>query len=80
MSILCPTLQASFRMTAWVNYFLLSLWPLSVAWADDNRSGITPQRPVIQDSRSDEDWSVLANPAIPHETLDNLKYILIKLM
>jgi hypothetical protein len=39
---------------------------------DDNAD---PQRPTVLFNRWHEDWSVLADPAIPHEPLDNLKYI-----
>jgi hypothetical protein len=35
----------------------------------------TPQRPVIQDQRWEENWSVLADPALQTEPLDALKYI-----
>jgi Alginate export len=34
-----------------------------------------PQRPVIQDQRWEENWSVLADPALQTEPLDALKYI-----
>ena len=34
-----------------------------------------PARPVIEFNRWQEDWSVLANPAVPSEPLDSLKYI-----
>ena len=33
------------------------------------------QRPAIEFNRWQEDWSVLANPAVPHEFLDELKYV-----
>jgi hypothetical protein len=35
----------------------------------------TPARPQILFNRWQEDWSVLANPAVPREPLDDLKYI-----
>jgi Alginate export len=35
----------------------------------------TPQRPTIQDQRWEENWSVLADPALQTEPLDALKYI-----
>ncbi len=34
-----------------------------------------PMRPTIMFNRWQEDWSVLANPAVPPEPLDGLKYI-----
>ncbi len=34
-----------------------------------------PQRPAIQFNRWQEDWSVLADPHVPREPLDGLKYI-----
>jgi hypothetical protein len=33
------------------------------------------ERPAIEFNRWQEDWSVLANPAVPRESLDELKYI-----
>jgi hypothetical protein len=35
----------------------------------------TPARPAIAFNRWSEDWSVLANPDVPREPLDELKYI-----
>jgi hypothetical protein len=35
----------------------------------------TPTRPSIQFNRWQEDWSVLADPRVPREPLDSLKYI-----
>jgi hypothetical protein len=35
----------------------------------------TPNRPTIAFNRWSEDWSVLADPKVPREPLDNLKYI-----
>ena len=36
---------------------------------------IAPQRPAILFNRWQEDWSVLADPDVPREPLDKLKYI-----
>ncbi len=36
---------------------------------------LVPVRPSIMFNRWQEDWSVLANPAVPPEPLDSLKYI-----
>jgi hypothetical protein len=44
-----------------------------VARADDQTS--TPQRPAIMFNRWQEDWSVLADPRVPREPFDKLKYI-----
>jgi hypothetical protein len=44
-----------------------------VARADDK--GITPQRPAIMFNRWQENWSVLADPRVPRESFDELKYI-----
>jgi len=38
-------------------------------------SANTPDRPAIAFNRWSEDWSVLADPTVPHEPLDELKYI-----
>lgn len=46
--------------------------------ADDGATSTTPdspERPVIQLNRWQEDWSVLADPELRSEPLDNLKYI-----
>ena len=47
------------------------------AWADDEPAGPAspPARPAIAFNRWQEDWSVLADPALETEPLDNLKYI-----
>jgi hypothetical protein len=37
--------------------------------------GETPERPAIMFNRWREDWSVLADPRVPREPLDDLKYI-----
>ena len=38
-------------------------------------STTTPTRPAILPNRWEEDWSVLADPRVPREPFDNLKYI-----
>jgi hypothetical protein len=43
--------------------------------AERTDDGDDPQRPTVLFNRWQEDWSVLADPAVPHEALDNLKYI-----
>jgi hypothetical protein len=48
-------------------------WPVQ---AQDGNSGTTaPTRPSIMFNRWQEDWSVLADPRVPREPLDGLKYI-----
>jgi Alginate export len=48
-------------------------WPVQ---AEDSSSGTTtPTRPSIMSNRWLEDWSVLADPRVPWEPLDWLKYI-----
>src|SRR6266581_9752413 len=41
------------------------------AQADDQ----APPRPALMFNRWEEDWSVLADPRVPREPLDSLKYI-----
>jgi len=48
-------------------------WPVQ---AQNSNSGTTaPTRPSIMFNRWEEDWSVLADPRVPREPLDSLKYI-----
>jgi Alginate export len=48
-------------------------WPVQ---AQDSSSGTNPPtRPAIMFNRWEEDWSVLADPRVPWEPLDSLKYI-----
>ena len=48
----------------------LLTWPTAIL-ADE----AVPSRPAIHFDRWQEDWSVLANPAVPREPLDDLKYM-----
>jgi hypothetical protein len=41
----------------------------------DEASGVAPQRPALKSNRWQEDWSVLADPALLREPLDGLKFI-----
>src|SRR5262249_36030588 len=51
----------------------LNPWPVQ---AQDGNSGATaPTRPAIMLNRWEEDWSVLADPRVPRDPLDRLKYI-----
>jgi hypothetical protein len=56
---------------------LCTLLLLVAATAQGQTAGIseTPKRPIPLFNRWQEDWSVLANPAVPREPLDSLKYI-----
>src|ERR1700722_5036586 len=47
----------------------------SFAQADDTDPQTIPQRPAIDFYRWQEDWSVLADPRVPREPGDVLKYI-----
>jgi len=49
--------------------------PWTAARADDDVAGETPRRPSVMFNRWQEDWSVLADPRVPREPLDGLKYI-----
>lgn len=55
---------------------VLCLAAPQMAWADDQKSQASaPQRPAIMFNRWQEDWSVLADPRVPREPFDQLKYI-----
>src|SRR6266436_7656380 len=58
-------------------FALMSLGALlSPAWADDRPgSNVEPRRPNISFLRWQEDWSVLADPALRTEPFDGLKYL-----
>jgi hypothetical protein len=62
---------------AGVALFVLALARLEPARADDAAPGADPPppRPAILFNRWQEDWSVLADPRMPREPLDGLKYI-----
>ena len=45
------------------------------AFADDITAPIVPKRPAIKFNRWQEDWSVLADPALRTEPFDELKYM-----
>src|SRR3984885_10295195 len=72
MSLLCTSAGPT---------WLLSLTLLRVAAAatatDDSSAPVadSPARPAILFNRWQEDWSVLANPDVPREPFDDLKYI-----
>ena len=43
--------------------------------ADTSAAACDVKRPVVMFNRWQEDWSVLANPCVPREPLDTLKYV-----
>ena len=56
--------------------FTVLLFPrLAQAQDNDDADAAPPARPAILASRWEEDWSVLADPRVPREPFDNLKYI-----
>jgi hypothetical protein len=61
--------RGSERSAAALSIALCLLRLPSAARAEDT------DRPAIEFNRWQEDWSVLANPAVPREPLDQLKYI-----
>jgi hypothetical protein len=48
---------------------------LAHAQQSDGAAGTPPTRPAILANRWEEDWSVLADPRVPRELFDNLKYM-----
>ncbi len=55
---------------------VLCLATPQLAWGDDQKpEASTPQRPAIMFNRFQENWSVLADPRVPREPFDELKYI-----
>jgi Alginate export len=68
------------RPARWISFLAAAVAYIAApgSHADDNDPASTPaahERPEIQFNRWREDWSVLANPNIPREPFDNLKYI-----
>ena len=43
--------------------------------SDNTANATAPTRPAILPNRWEEDWSVLADPRVPREPLDSLKYM-----
>src|SRR5215831_5233216 len=52
----------------------IGFWPRPLRAQASDTSGV-PVRPVIMFNRWQEDWSVLADPRVPRQPLDSLKYI-----
>src|ERR1700734_2641244 len=55
--------------------FAAALFAATGAEAQVADSSDIPERPAIMFNRWQEDWSVLADPSVPREPLDSLKYI-----
>jgi hypothetical protein len=55
--------------------YLLLPHPVHAQESDSAASTTIPTRPAILPNRWAEDWSVLADPRVPREPLDSLKYI-----
>jgi len=79
----CASARAAARRRCIEGKHLASILSLALALlgsgasqADDSPApDDSPARPVIKFNRWQEDWSVLANPDMPREPLDDLKYI-----
>jgi Alginate export len=69
------------RTVTWLLVFATTITHLLLAHAvhaqenDSTASATIPARPAILPNRWEEDWSVLADPRVPRELLDTLKYI-----
>jgi hypothetical protein len=61
----------------WMAAIALLLLPsLAQAQENDGTNGASPPtRPVVLANRWEGDWSVLADPCVPREPFDSLKYI-----
>jgi hypothetical protein len=62
----------------WAVHFVAAIavllpWPVQAQTS--NSATTAPTRPSIMFNRWEEDWSVLADPRVPKEPLDSLKYI-----
>jgi hypothetical protein len=55
--------------------FLLLPQSVHAQESDGTASTVLPTRPAILFNRWEEDWSVLADPRVPREPFDSLKYI-----
>src|SRR5712675_2244480 len=68
-------MHSRFKIHACVAALMLSR--AGVAGADQSvqADDQAPPRPAILFNRWQEDWSVLADPRVPREPLDSLKYI-----
>lgn len=68
--------KESYQLRMILLIFLILILSLTgKANAEINPKNSVPKRPTILPYRWQEDWSVLANPKVPREFLDTLKYI-----
>ncbi len=64
------------RLPATLLYAVFLSYPhLSIADPTPDATDQVPSRPSIEFNRGQEDWSVLADPNVPREPLDFLKYL-----
>jgi hypothetical protein len=72
---------SSWLPTQWRALFIIALLflllprPVHAQEVDSTDSTAQPTRPAILPNRWEEDWSVLADPRVPREPFDSLKYI-----
>jgi hypothetical protein len=66
-------MRQSLRYPDWVKTG--SIWLVFLGWAASVWADDVPARPSVMFNRWQEDWSVLANPDVPREPFDELKYI-----
>jgi hypothetical protein len=68
--------MASWRLRFTIATTLLLVPQLVYAQENNSTAAATsPTRPAILPNRWEEDWSILADPRVPREPFDNLKYI-----
>lgn len=70
-----PSRQQANRLSSALVLAMLGVGCAMPANAEETRSSPPPQRPSILFHRWQEDWSVLADPRVPREPLDALKYL-----
>ena len=71
-----PSGAKGWRVPLMAAITFLLLFQLAQAQENDGSANTTePARPVILANRWEEDWSALADPRVPREPFDNLKYI-----
>ncbi len=70
--------KSALRLSIGATWLLsVALLRIAAAATDDSSVPVAeiPARPAILFNRWQEDWSVLANPDVPREPFDDLKYI-----
>jgi hypothetical protein len=63
------------RLASFAGICLLMVWQPATAADDTATVDSPPVRPPIMFNRWQEDWSALADPRVPREAFDDLKYI-----